>query len=419
MPTKPISEEVVARTVEVRARHNTNVEAARELGVDEKTVRRHMALAAERGLLSLDPVMPGFAIKSVASKVGDAWVKQVREHGETYVTPDGHNVKGESALVDADGRVIQKWVKTRLEPSAVDVADILAKRFESYQPAAPMIAAPAASDTDLMTLIPCNDWHVGMFSWQRETGTNWDLKIAERAIGQGIEDAIARSPASQTAIVLGGGDLTHADNNKNQTSRSANQLDVEGRHQKVVETAGDLMVRTINAALHRCGHVIVRNLKGNHDEETAPAIAWFLRAWYRNEPRVYVDLDQSLFFYHQHGLVMNAATHGHEAKLKDMPQIMAHRRPEMWGTTRFRYAHGFHVHHQSKFATEGGGVICESHQAPIPQDAWHFGSGFLSGRSLQTISYHRSYGEISRVRVAMIDGAPVAANDNNEQRRAA
>lgn len=57
----------------------------------------------------------------------------------------------------------------------------------------------------------------------------------------------------------------------------------------------------------------------------------------------------------------------------------------------------------------------ESHQAPIPQDSWHYGEGFLSGRSLQTITYHSAVGEIGRVRVAMID----AANDNDRRRAAA
>lgn len=379
------------------------------VGCSRETVQRHVKLAAERGLLGTKPVLPGFRItQTTLTPNGGEFIQQKPEHGERFEVPAGHVVKGVSTLVDADGRQIVQWVKTREEPSAIDIADILAKRFENYGPAAEPVPPPDHFGDDLLTLIPCNDWHVGMFAWHRETDQNWDLKIAERTIGQGIEDAIARSPASAVAIVLGGGDLTHADNNKNQTARSANQLDVEGRHQKIVETAGDLMVRTIDAALRRNGAVIVRNLKGNHDEETAPAVAWFLRAWYRNEPRVFVDLDQSLFFYHRHGLTFLAATHGHEAKLQDMPQIMAHRRAEDWGATRYRYAHGFHVHHRSKFATEGGGVIMESHQAPIPQDAWHFGSGFLSGRSLQTITYHKSFGEVSRVRVAMLD----AANDN-------
>lgn len=359
--------------------------------------------------------MPGYAIKSVSSKDGDAWIRQTKEHGEAYDIPDGHSVKGESALVDAEGRIIQKWVKTNAEANATDIAERLKIAFSDYAPIVATQPAPENYSADLLTLIPCNDWHVGMFAWSQETDSNWDLKIAERVIGQGIEDAISRSPASAIAVVLGGGDLTHADNNKNQTARSANQLDVDGRHSKVVETAGRLMARTIDAALRNNDHVIVRVLKGNHDEETSPAMAWFLFAWYRNEPRVTVDVDKSIFWYHRFGQVMLAATHGHEAKLKDMPSIMAHRRAADWGATKYRYAHGFHIHHQSKYATEGGGVVCESHQAPIPQDAWHFGAGFLSGRSLQTITYHKAYGEVSRVRVAMLD----AANDNSAMEVAA
>ena len=57
-----------------------------------------------------------------------------------------------------------------------------------------------------------------------------------------------------------------------------------------------------------------------------------------------------------------------------------------------------------RFKTEGRGVISEIHQSPIPQDAWHYGSGFLSGRSVQAITYHREFGEIGRARVAMMDG---------------
>lgn len=370
-------------------------------------------------MLGTRPVMPGFAIKSVASKEGEAWVRQTREHGEQFEVPAGHSVRAVSALVDADGRIVQQWLKTRETPSAIDVADILAKRFEDYAPAAPAVQMSALGDTDLHSLLPCNDWHVGMFAWARETDNNWDLKIGPRVIGAAVQETIARSPISHTAIVLGGGDLTHADNNDNRTKRSGNVLDVDGRHTKVVETAGELMVLAVDASLYRHGRVLVRNLKGNHDDETAPAIAWFLKAWYRNEPRVYVDTDQSLFWYHEHGLTMLGGTHGHAAKLRDMPQIMATRRPEMWGRTRYRYAHGFHVHHKSGFVTEEGGVTVESHQAPIPQDAWHYGAGFLSGRSVQSISYHRKFGENGRVRVAILDGEPIAANDNEPQRSAA
>ncbi len=82
-----------------------------------------------------------------------------------------------------------------------------------------------------------------------------------------------------------------------------------------------------------------------------------------------------------------------------MPGIMAHRRAEDWGQTSFRYVHTFHVHHAS--VIEEGGVRAESHQAPTAQDAWHFGQGFLSGRSLCGIVYDRERGEVGRSTVAI------------------
>lgn len=422
--THPLAadDETLMAAVEAIAAHRTQQAAADALGIKRTTLQSQLYRAAERGLCGTEPVMPGFRISketAVYDKHGDLvreFIQQKPEHGEDFVLPGGHTVKGVSALVDSQGREIIKWVKTRLEPDALDIAEVLKSAFTDYEPAADIAPAPSVVDADLLTLIPCNDWHINLLTWERETGANWDLHIAERVIGRGIDDAIARSPSAGTAIVLGGGDLIHADNNENKTARSGNVLDVDGRHQKGLEVAGHLMVRTIDAALRKNAHVIVRVLKGNHDEHTSVAIGYFLLAWYRNEPRVTVDVDASLFFWHRFGRVMLGATHGHTVKLKDMASIMAHRRAEDWGTTVFRYVHGFHIHHSSKFATEGGGVIMESHQAPIPQDAWHFGAGFLSGRSLQTITYHRDFGEISRVRVAMLDAA---SNDNNEQGRAA
>lgn len=408
-----LTEDQLAERVAAYREHGSMNKAARALGVARSTFQSSMQRAAEKGLLGTAPVLPGYAIKSVASKQGDAWVKQTKEHGEVFQVPEGHTVKGVSALVDADGRTIQAWQKTAVDRNPADLAEALKRAFENYEPYSEPVKPPAYCDESLLNLVPCNDWHVGMFAWRRETDTNWDLKIAEREIGRGIEDAVARSPRAATAIVLGGGDITHSDNHSNETEKSRNKLDVDGRHIKTVEVAGRLMARTVDAALRHNDRVIVRNLKGNHDKETAAAVAWFLSAWYRHEPRVHVDLDQSIFFYHQHGKVMLAATHGHEAKLRDMPQIMASRRAEMWGATLYRYAHGFHVHHKSGFVTEGGGVVAESHQAPIPQDAWHYGAGFISGRSLQTITYHADMGEVARVRVALTD-RPVAANDNRK-----
>ncbi|MEL6061877.1 MULTISPECIES: helix-turn-helix domain-containing protein [unclassified Methylobacterium] len=371
-----------------------------------------MAFASERGLLGTEPVLPGYAIKrttAVYGKEGELtreYVTQAKAPGRQGEIPAGHVVKGVSQLRDAMGRVTQEWVKTREGVDPRDVVEAIKAAFEGYEGRHEPIPAPAAASTDLLTLLPLADWHIGAHSWGRETGTDWDLKIAEEVIGRAVETVVERSPASDLGVVLGGGDLMHADNQDNRTARSGNQLDVDGRYPKVFEVASRLTVRTVDAMLRRHRKVVVRILKGNHDEHCAVAIAHFLYAWYRNEPRVTVDLDPSLFWYWRHGRVMLAATHGHETKLQDLPGVMAARRAEDWGLTRFRYAHGFHIHHKRLIGFEAGAVVGESHQAPVAQDAWHHGAGFLSGRSLQTITYHRSYGEVSRAREAILDAQP-------------
>ncbi|MCZ7855066.1 hypothetical protein O9X81_00390 [Agrobacterium salinitolerans] len=405
---------------ELQRRHAAYIEhgsyeaAARALNMPRETLRESLVNAAAKGKIGTDPVLPGFRISRISNTPSGTFIQQTPERGDRFEVPTGHVVKGVSALVDAEGRVIQQWQKTAVERSPVDIAAVLKEAFRDVQPAEP-ITAPTHVYDDLLTLTPLADWHIGLFSWHRETDTNWDLKIAESVIGSAIEDLIARTPPSANAIVLGGGDLLHSDNNENKTARSGNVLQVDGRYQKVLMTACRLVVRSIDASLKRHGHVTVRILPGNHDEHASVAVAYFLLAWYRNEPRVTVDVDPSLFFWFRFGKVMIGATHGHTVKLKDMASIMAHRRAEDWGATRHRFVHGFHIHHSSKFASEGGGVISESHQTPTPQDAWHFGSGFLSGRSMQSISYHKEYGEVSRVRVAMMD----AANDNEPVRAVA
>jgi hypothetical protein len=365
------------KVVDLHRKGVINVEIARTLGLTKSTITYRLKQAAKRGLLGPNeqPVLPGYKITGI------------------------------STLTDANGDVKAQWVKTKEgESDPLEVAELLKDAFQDYETKREPTPVPDLVARELLTLLPVNDLHLGMFAWGRETEQNWDLKIAERVLGAAYEDVIARSPASGTGVVLVGGDLFHSDNNRNRTEKNGNPLDVDGRYPKVMEAAGKLVVKACDAMLARHGKLVIRVLPGNHDTHSAVAVTYFLLAWYREDPRVFVDTDPSLFWWYRFGRVMFGSTHGHEAKITQMPSIMAHRRAEDWGKTKFRYVHGFHLHHTAKYATEGQGVISEIHQAPIPQDAWHFGSGFLSGRSVQAITYHEDYGEVGRVRGAVLDG---------------
>jgi hypothetical protein len=411
MATPALSEELAREAVEALKVHGRIYLAAKALGIPDNTLTNRLKRAAERGLmLDHPPAMPGFRISQVTTLPdGKQSIQQKPEHGGGFEIPKGHVVKGVSALLNADGGKIVEWIKTKEgTPDAAEIAESLKAAFVDYPHRALPVSAPAAPAAELLTLLPCNDWHIGMFAWRKEVGTDWDLKIAEDTIGRAVEDTLARSPSSSHCIVLGGGDLLHADNSENKTAKSGNMLQVDGRYQKVVGVATKLMVRTTDAALRRHERVTLRILPGNHDEHSAVAVAYFLAAWYRNEPRVTVDLDPSLFFWFRFGKVLLGATHGHTVKAKDMAGIMAHRRAKDWGETTHRFIHCFHVHHREVLATEGKGVITEVHQAPIPQDAWHFGAGFLSGRSIKAITYHERLGWYGDV-ITPIQDAEVAA----------
>ena len=401
-----------ARLVEAIPRHirKDGTVNYTSLGIEfdrhRSNIKRKVAALGVAGALGFVPVIPGFGVKAVSTqyrggaKVAES-IKQTPLGEQTETVPKGFAIKGVSTLRDSHGNTIVEWTKTREEPSAVDYAEMLKTAFADYQPAAVPVALPTDPYTDSATLYALSDQHWGMFAWKGDAPENWDLKIAEMVIGGATERLFASTAPSALGIVLGGGDATHADNNSNMTAKSGNVLQVDGRYDKVIGAVCRYYVKTVDLALAKHQRVIVRVLKGNHDEHAATAIGYFLLAWYRNEPRVTVDVDASPYWWFRFGKTLLGATHGHAAKPERMPMIMAHRRAEDWGETKHRFVHMFHVHHASKFVTENEGVIVETHQVPIPQDAWHFAEGFLSGRSMQSIVYDREYGEIGRSRVAI------------------
>ena len=397
------------------AEHGSGRRTAAFLGVNESSLRTRLLRArieeieqSESGFNGTWPVLPGFAIKSTSTQMnadGDIereWVQTTKAPGDQFEVPEGHDIKGVSALLDQNGRTIQQWVKTKESPvNPHEIFKSLEQLFSEFQPAAPARPLSPHDFEEQLTPYPWSDPHFGLYAWGAEAAANWDLSTSVRVIRDTFEKVVARSVKTRKAILLVGGDTLHSNTNENRTAKSGNVLQVDGRYPKVFLTACETIVANTDLLLDHHAEVDLIVIPGNHDEEAAYAVAFFLHAWYRNEPRVSVDLSPSLFRFREFGKVMIGTTHGHTVKIKDMPAIMAARQAEMWGRTIHRYVHGFHVHHSSKALSEGGGCITETHQIIAPQDAWHFGAGFLSGRSMQSICYDPEHGEVARVRVSV------------------
>jgi hypothetical protein len=337
----------------------------------------------------------GSAASTIQSRVIAARARKLIPDG---LPLDGFRVKGTSTLYNAEGEVTATWVKTAQDgPSPEEAAAQVREALEGYEPPTSFPTPPDQVDGDLATVYPLSDWHVGLLSWAKETGHNYDLKIARKVIETAMGRLISLAPPSSQAVVLGLGDLLHTDNYDNKTSRSQNVLDADGRYPKILTAATDLVLYTIDLALQKHENVLVRILPGNHDGQSAIAVALGVSMYYRNEPRVTVDDDAGRFWWWTWGKVFLGATHGDQAKPEKMPLLMAKNR-DAWGKSRFNYIHCGHIHND-KAIIDLAGVTVESHQSPVAPDAWHVGMGYGTGRSVKAITYHKEQGEIMRQRV--------------------
>ena len=112
-------------------------EAADKLGISYDAMRFRRARQRRQDERASPPRlgMPGFATKSVAAKHGDVWVKQTRESGELYAIPTGQRLKGVSALVDAEGREVAKWIKSDRDATvAAFTVDAIKEALSSITP---------------------------------------------------------------------------------------------------------------------------------------------------------------------------------------------------------------------------------------------------------------------------------------------
>lgn len=400
MATKPITDEQLLERAEAHIRHNGSTgAAARELDLTESTVRRSVRLAAERGLMPGQiPAQPGFEIRTHSIQVDkDEQIKSQsfkygKAIGDQFEIPEGQAEKGRSALVDADGRVVQQWIKTNAgQKTPEQTAEDFEKAFASFVPLAPSIVSPVNSDADRLTVYILADWHLGLYAHGEETGgPDWDLKIARRVLTETMLEVIETSPPSGKAIVLGLGDLIHSDNSRNTTERSGNALDVDTRYSKVLNTICDLTAEITEqiAAKHNQVDVVIK--PGNHDEHSTVGLRQALRMYWRETDRVMVDTSPSPFYFHRFGVNLIGGVHGDKAKPKDLPLIMANKRAADWPASTTRHFHSGHIHHDT--LNETGGVHVYTHRAPVAQDFYHAAQGYLSGRSMRSFTYHKGKG---------------------------
>jgi UDP-2,3-diacylglucosamine pyrophosphatase LpxH len=350
--------------------HGSNRKVAAALGLDIRTVERRRSRLALKG-----------------------WSP---DHDMTRTVPDGFAVKGTSTLYREDGSIAAQWVKSTADTDRREaiMREAIAAAADFVPVAPKRKTVPGKYRDDLLVTYPIGDPHIGMLAWAKECGADWDIEIAKRTHQLVVADLVSRSPQTEQALIVNLGDLMHYDSMAAVTPRGGNNLDADGRYNRMLHAAADVMIQCVESALDRHKRVHVVNAIGNHDETGAQAIALVLKHRFHREPRVTVDTSPSVFNYYRWGANLIGVHHGHTCKPDVLPGVMATDRAKDWGETLHRYWYMGHIHHASM--KEYPGVTVESFGTLAAKDAYATAGGWRAKETMKAIILHRDHGEAAR-----------------------
>ena len=353
----------------------TSAAAAKELGCNDYNVRACKKL-----------------VESNAAKKG--WQKS-----DNHI-PDGYKLKGKSTLLDSDGNAKIQWVKTevdkeRQEEMMRELCDNLKENIKPW----PVVKAPKKVNADLCSVYTITDYHIGAYSWNEETGADWDIKIAEDTLYKAFGDMINGTPDSAQAVFVQMGDFLHWDGLTSVTPLNRHVLDSDGRYPKLVQVAVETCVRAVEMLLHKHKHVHVVMCEGNHDLTGSVWLQAIMKMAFKKNKRVTVD--DSVFPYYSFtwGNVFLGWHHGHLTKIRGLAG-------KFFSEPRFRgqMANTEHIyistgHYHTKEVVEVSGVVIERHPTLNARDAYGARGFEHSQRGALAITYDKEKGEISRVTV--------------------
>lgn len=348
----------------------SNSEAARHFDVDKRTIERRRSKLARQG-----------------------WSP---EHGLREAYPEGFRMGKVTIQRGAAGDIERTWERMceDKERQLVIMQEAI-QAFAEDIPRASLVPGPAVTTPELLNLYVITDYHMGMLSWHEETGADWDLRKAEALVVKWFAQAIQQSPAADVGVFAQLSDFLHFDGMDAVTPASKHLLDVDTRFAKVVRSAIRVLRQVIDLLLskHRQVHIIMAD--ANHD----PVSQIWLREWfsvlYENEPRVTVDRSPSPYNAYEFGKTALFFHHGHKRKVSNVSEVFAAQFRELFGRTKHAYAHLGHLHHVD--VKENNLMIVEQHRTLAPADAYAARGGWITGRDAKVITYHREFGEVSRV----------------------
>lgn len=241
------------------------------------------------------------------------------------------------------------------------------------------------------------DHHFGKLAWGRETGENYDLKIAEQIYANAAHELIEKSRSFniEKIILPIGQDFFHIDGPLNTTTAGTPQ-DVDGRLAKIFSTGQRALINLVDL-LMGIAPIHILWIPGNHDWYTSWYLIKVLEAHYRHTRSVTVDASEMPRKCIEYGVNLLGYTHGCDEKHASLPAIMAGQWPQEWARTKHREWKLGHYHkvketHYNAAETIDG-VLVRILPSLTGTDSWHYRKGYVGGmRAAQAYLYSAKRG---------------------------
>jgi len=254
-------------------------------------------------------------------------------------------------------------------------------------------------------LVDLPDRHLGRLSYGKETGSNYDIKIAVdrsmRSIDYFLDEAKyanKRNPIEKIIYPLGNDffNYNHAKPFPQTSNGTPQESDV--RFQKMFFVGSSLEIKQIEASAN-IAPVEVFVIPGNHDEELAFYLGQVIHAWFRNNKRVTVNISPTPRKYYQHGKNLLGFDHGQWPTFERLFSNMVFESEEMWHNTLFKYFYTGHAHHKEvkaklvKVEEDLNGILFDRLASLSSRDYYETIKGFISIKMAEAFLFDKELGK--------------------------
>lgn len=218
------------------------------------------------------------------------------------------------------------------------------------------------------------DLHSGLLSWRAETGEDYDSNIVKARFYGCISDILFRCAGRKFRKILFVtlGDLLHADNNQQTTTKGTFQ-NCDSRFSKYFTDTLDLLIEAITA-LEAVAPVEVIYVAGNHDELTGFTLLKSVEMAFRADENVQVDAAPNPRKWRRLGNVLVGWCHGDMPKKLRTAWLQQEAR-EAYGQTLYAEVHAGHLHSQQGTEEENG-IILRHLPTLCSSSYWEHKQGF-------------------------------------------